>query len=260
MSTSTPAVAFVNKLKGKTILIIGGSSGIGFGVAQACLAFGASVIISSSSQSKVDNAIERLGGKGDQITGYTVDLLIRAGGIKALESRIEELLLKKIAKPIDHYVHTAGDAPDFRPLIEVDLERAQHAFDVRYWAPYVTSKLLMKHKILAEGGSITLTSGTAGLKPPPGWSQYAGLLNGISGLVRSLATDIAPLRCNVVCPGPVETEMWEGASEVLDSFRKKILVSKVASAQDASEAYLYCMRDSNMTGQTVVSEGGSLLK
>lgn len=95
--------------------------------------------------------------------------------------------------------------------------------------------------------------------------MIAGVAGAVVSLTRALAVDLAPLRVNCVSPGPVKTELWDGVpkdqlDKMLEGFKKSSLTDKVAMPEDTAESYLGCMRDGSLTGQTIVTEGGMLLK
>jgi len=105
---------YLSKLQDKRVLLIGGTSGIGYGIAEGALEFGASVVIASRSSSKVTSAVESLKSSypnidGSKIRGHTVDLNTK-------ETDTEEQLIKLFdfatdngAQKLDHVVETAGD-------------------------------------------------------------------------------------------------------------------------------------------------------
>jgi NAD(P)-dependent dehydrogenase (short-subunit alcohol dehydrogenase family) len=86
----------------------------------------------------------------------------------------------------------------------------------------------------------------------------------LHGLTRQFALDLRPLRVNLISPGAVETELWDGLpagqrGEILEGFAKKMATGRVGRPEDVAESYLYCMRDGNLTGSVVSSNGGSLI-
>lgn len=110
-------VKYTQKLKGKKVLVIGGSSGIGFSVAEALVENGATVIVSSSNPSRVEQTVAKLQkaypSSASRVSGHACNL----GDDEKLEANIVELL-EKTGK-CDHIVHTAGDALAQMPLAEV---------------------------------------------------------------------------------------------------------------------------------------------
>lgn len=157
---------------------------------EGCLEFGASVIVASSSQSRVDDAKVRLTESGDasRISGYTIDLRGGTEGIPGIESRMYKFLVEQVKEPFDHFVFTAGDKMHLATIAEVDLVKVNENQDVRYWAPYAAIKIIQKHFLLKEGGSITLTGGVNDIRPHPGW---AGTTSGTF-----ISTMISLSQCN----------------------------------------------------------------
>jgi NAD(P)-dependent dehydrogenase (short-subunit alcohol dehydrogenase family) len=133
------------------------------------------------------------------------------------------------------------------------------------WAALIAA--VAKHNIIVSGGSITLTSGAAGIHPGAN-ASVGGALNGaVIALTRGLAIDLAPkrIRVNTVIPGLVDTELLDknkpkGARKaILEKGSKNLLVEKVATPQDIAEAYIYLLRADYATGTSIVIDGGRLL-
>ena len=109
-----------------------------------------------------------------------------------------------------------------------------------------------------------MTTGAVSEHPIPDWSVVGSYATGLHGLTRQLALDLRPLRVNLVSPGAVETELWDGleAGEregMMQGFGAKMATGRVGRPEDVAEAYLYAMRDGNLSGSVVSSNGGSLV-
>jgi NAD(P)-dependent dehydrogenase (short-subunit alcohol dehydrogenase family) len=141
-------------LAGKRVIVIGGTSGIGFAVAALAHELGAAVAIASSNAASVNGAVERLTGA----TGYVVDLKDE-GSISRFLARLE---------PFDHLAITAGDFDKrrFAATQDIDLSVAREAFEVRFWGPLAVIK--NGRNKMAPNGSITLTSGMLAHRPSKG--------------------------------------------------------------------------------------------
>lgn len=88
---------------------------------------------------------------------------------------------------------------------------------------------------------------------------------GIIGLTRQLASDLAPIRVNAVAPGVVETDLWSGMTPAdkqafFEQIEKQLPTGKVGQAEDVAEAFGYLIRDNNVTGVAVDSNGGTFLQ
>ena len=86
----------------------------------------------------------------------------------------------------------------------------------------------------------------------------------MEALTRALAVELAPIRVNIVSPGVVKTEMWDGLPEadregLYRDVGAKLLVGRVGEADEVAETYLYLMRQTFSTGQVVTVDGGGVL-
>ena len=235
-------------LDGTRIVVLGGSSGIGLAIAQAASREGGAVVIASSQQAKVDAALEQLPGA----EGHAVDLS-DAAAIQTLFRRIGAF---------DHLAYTAGEALALGSLADTDPAAAQRFFAVRYWGAFFAAKYGSPH--IRPGGSIGFTSGTAGRRPRSGWALGASICMAMEGLTRALAVELAPIRVNLVVPGFVKTPLWAGMAEadreaLYQRAAASLPVGHVGEAAEVAEAYLYFMRQSYSTGESVVVDGGGLL-
>lgn len=162
----------------------------------------------------------------------------------------------------DHLVYTAGEALLMGSLAESDLGRARAFLDTRLWGAYTAVKYGAPS--IREGGSVVLTTGTAGRRPLPGTTVAAALCGAMESLTRALALELAPLRVNVVAPGVVRTELWRELDDeirdgLFESAAGSLPVGRIGEPEDIAEAYLYLMRGGYTTGSTVVVDGGTVL-
>ncbi|KAF4333254.1 short-chain dehydrogenase [Fusarium beomiforme] len=240
-------------IRDQAILVIGGSSGIGYGVADRCLAEGAIVIIASSNLARVQQSVNILQQKypDASISGQVCDL-----SPACVEQNLEELFESVI--PLDHIVYTAGDTPSIMPIPQINLDAVHKAGHIRFAVPLLLAKFAQRHLKPTYQSSFTLTSGAGGIKPFPGWSLMAGYLSGLQGLTRNLALDLKPLRVNLVSPGVVDTPL-HGPAGVTDEMKAHTTLDKVGLPEEVAEAYLYFMKDTNATGSCIDTNGGSFL-
>jgi NAD(P)-dependent dehydrogenase (short-subunit alcohol dehydrogenase family) len=236
-------------VKEKRVVVLGGSRGIGFAVAAQAAREGAEVIIVASNQASVAAAAKKLPGA----TGRAVDL------------RSNEAVRKLFADigAFDHLVYTAGEPLPFGAKVtSLDLAAAREAFELRYFG--VLSAVQAARPYLRGGGSLVLTSGTSSRRPPSGFAIAASICGAIEALTRALAVELAPLRVNVVVPGMVNTELWNGIPEpareqLFSETGAKLPVGRVGTPADLAWAYLAFMRNEYVTGQSVVVDGGGTL-
>jgi NAD(P)-dependent dehydrogenase (short-subunit alcohol dehydrogenase family) len=224
------------------VVVLGGSSGIGYATAEAAKARGASVVVVSRSPQR---AADRLG-----VQGRAADL----SDPDAVASVLTGL------DGIDHLVYTAGEALSLMPLADFDLGRAHDFFEVRYFGALSAVRAALPR--LRPGGSMTLTTGTAGDRPTPGWSVAASICGAVESLTRALAVELAPIRVNAVKPGVTRSPMW-GVGEAVDQLyaetAKAAPLGRAGEVTDVAEAIVYLMGQSYTTGTVLPVEGGALL-
>ncbi|KAF2803322.1 NAD(P)-binding protein [Mytilinidion resinicola] len=259
-------VKYANKLHGARILIIGGSSGIGYGLAEACLEFGATVIISSSNPTRIASAISALQSAypsaASRITGYACELANAA----TLDAAIVSLFAAATsagAEKLDHVVFTAGDALMTKPLPEITLDFVQQAGMVRFFAPLLIAREAAAHLRPSYTSSYTITTGSVSQKPMPGWAVIGAYAGGHHTMARGLALDMRPVRVNAVSPGAVDTALWRmGEAEkkaMFEGMEKRMATGRVGRVEDVVETYLGVLRDENCTGSVVSTNGGVLI-
>ena len=234
-------------LQQKRVVVIGGTSGIGFAVAQAALAEGASVVVGSSSAGKVEAAKTRLPGA----EAFAVDVKDEAS-VAAFFER---------AGALDHLVFTAGDWGSFGggSIDKLDVTGAASAFAVRFWGAITAVKHAAQR--MRAGGSITLTDGMIAHRPRKGAAVSSAMAGAVEHLTRALALELAPLRVNAVCPGLIRTEVWnaipeEQREERWQRMTRRLPVSRIGLPNEVAEAYLYLMRGGYTTAQVLRVDGG----
>ncbi len=233
----------------KRVVVLGGTSGIGLATAIAAAEVGASVIVVSSNQARVDKALTLLNGDHK---GFAVDL--------TEENQIKKLFLS-LGK-IDHLIFTAGESLSLGKITETSTEKAIRFFNLRYWGAYKSVKYAAP--LINEGGSIVLTGGTAGARPGVGWSLGTSICAAMEGFTRAMAIELAPIRVNIVIPGIVKTDLWSSFSEsdrekMYDQYSNLLPVKKVGNPSDIARTYIYLMEQPFSTGQSVIVDGGGVL-
>jgi NAD(P)-dependent dehydrogenase (short-subunit alcohol dehydrogenase family) len=236
-------------LEGKTVIILGGSSGLGFATAQAAAQDGAKVVIVSGNQSRIDEALKSL---PENCSGHAVDL--------SQEENIKQFFNSVDA--FDHLVYTAGENLTLHNINETNIEEARTFFNLRYWGAFTAVKYAAKK--IKSGGSINLTGGTASPRPGAGWGIAASICAAMEGFTRAMAVELAPVRVNLVAPGVVKTNLWNSMSEedrnnLYTSVGESLPVKRVGEASDIAQAFLYTMKQQYGTGQVIYVDGGSLL-
>jgi NAD(P)-dependent dehydrogenase (short-subunit alcohol dehydrogenase family) len=255
---------YTSKLQGSRVLIIGGTSGIGFGVARACLENGADLVLSSSNPSKIESKIQSLRDTYPSLTKQTIiSHACDLSDPQTLESNIVTLLSSATnngENKLNHIVSTAGNSLKFLPISDATVQDILAAGTVRVIASMMLAKHAPKHMVPGSESSMTFTGGMSAQRPRPNWSIMATWGSSLEGLVRGLAVDLKPMRVNLVNPGAIKTELFAGMNdEVMEGFAKGTLVGKLGRPEDIAEAYVYLLKDGFVTGTSIGSNGGALI-
>ncbi len=239
-------------LTGEKIVVIGGSSGIGLGVAAAALDAGAEVVIAGRSAERLRAALAALG-RDRRVTGLAADITQEASLTRLFDS----------VGPFDHLVATAGTPPPGDPIGRTDLDIVRRFIDNKL----IGAVMLAKHAVgtLRQGGSMTFTSGINKDKPPvPGGAVVAAIAASFSAFAHALALELAPTRVNIVSPGWVDTPMWdtlvgEAKSGFFAGMAASLPAGRIATPADVAPAFLHLMESTFTTGQTLRIDGGHSL-
>ncbi|WP_216895854.1 SDR family oxidoreductase [Nocardia alni] len=236
-------------LTGQHVAVLGGTSGIGLAVAAAAAEQDAKVTVVSSRQTSVDRAKAEL---PSGVTGRVTNLA-DAGQVRDLFDTLG---------PLDHLVYTAGDPLLLTPLADLDIDTARKFFELRYFGALTAVQAAAPH--LAPTGSITLTSGTAGIRPGPGFVVAASVCTAMEGLTRALAVELAPIRVNAVMPGVVRTPLWDPMPQDMRDqlYRDNAAATplrRVAGPDDIARGYLYFLSQPHATGTVITLDGGAVL-
>lgn len=232
----------------KTVVVLGGTSGIGLATAKAAQNEGARMIVTGRSRERLATAQGELGNAAKCVA---LDVADEAG---------TRALFQEIAR-VDHVFITAGTvaldsglAPDSASL--------RPALDTRFWGAFNAAKYGAAK--MNEGGSITFMSGTAARRPLRGAAVATASCGAVEAFARALAIDLAPIRVNTLQPGYVDTPMLD---ELLGEARTKIKaeagarlpVKRIGRPEELADAVLFLMKNGYVNGITLTVDGGGLL-
>lgn len=248
------------ELAGRTAIITGGATGIGFAAARAIASAGAAVHIAGIDAAAVDDAVQQLTSDGLTAQGHTVDVRDRAA--------VREL----IGGPdrLDILVNSAG-IQRYGTVLETSEELWDEVLDINLKGAFLTSKYAVAR--MSDGGAIVNVASVQSIATQTGVLAYSTSKAGLLGLTRALAVDHARagIRVNAVCPGSVNTPMlrW-GAEQFADeqSTAEQLLhdwgemhpIGRVAEPDEVGNviAFLAGPRASFVTGAEVKVDGGLL--
>ena len=234
----------VIKLKNKKIIVVGGSSGIGYAVAWEAVNAGAEVVIASRSVGRLQAAAEQLGGQ------------VRIEQVDVLDDQSVSDFFHRVG-PFDHLAATIKPQLPSGRFLENDVAAAHVAFEVKFWGQY----RLAKHgaPYVRPNGSIVFTSGIASCRSYPGYSAVSAMNAATEALAKAIAMELAPVRVNTVCPGFVDTESCIPARvQHVKSLAPTLPLNRLGRASEIAEAYLYLFGNAYSTGSVIVVDGGAV--
>ena len=244
-------------LENKTVLITGASRGIGRGIATVFAEHGANIVFTYSSSVDAANALEKeLQSLGVQAKGYQSNA--------ADFDQAQELVEKVLAdfSTIDVLINNAGITKD-NLLMRISEEDFDKVIEVNLKSVFNLTKAVQRTMLKQRHGSIINISSVVGVKGNAGQSNYAASKAGIIGFSKSIALELGSrnIRCNVIAPGFIETEMTAQLSEdVVAGWRAGIPLKRGGSPTDVANACVFLASDlsSYITGQVLNVDGGML--
>jgi NAD(P)-dependent dehydrogenase (short-subunit alcohol dehydrogenase family) len=235
-------------LAGQTVVVIGGTSGIGLETARLAHAEGAEVIL-------VARDAERLRRVGDEL-GARSTAAFDVTDFERLGKFFEEL-----PAPVGHVLVT-GPGPYYAPLAELDLEKARHDIESHLLLALEVARGAAKK--VRPGGTLLFMGGTGGRRTAPGFALIAALTAAGPALTKSLALELAPVRVNMLAAGFVDTPLsatilGDQLEARRERLRKTLPIRRVVGPADVAALALHLMTNTAITGATVDIDGGQQL-
>jgi NAD(P)-dependent dehydrogenase (short-subunit alcohol dehydrogenase family) len=235
-------------LTGQTVVVIGGSAGIGLETARRARACGAEVILAARNPDRLEQAAQELGARST--ASFDATDFVR------LSSFFEEL-----PAPIDHALVT-GPGPYYAPLAEFDAERARRDVDAHVLLPIVVAR----HAVgkVRPGGALLFMGGINDQRAGIGLALISGLSAALPAVIRNLALEIAPIRVNLIAAGFVDTPLSASLlGDRLDARREQLRstlpIRRVVGPADIAALAVHLMTNTAVTGATFDIDGGQQL-
>jgi NAD(P)-dependent dehydrogenase (short-subunit alcohol dehydrogenase family) len=236
------------QLAGQTVVLLGGSAGIGLETARLARAEGADVILVGRNPERLEHAAREVEARSTAAFDAT--------DVAALERFFEDL-----PRPIDHVLVTAG-GPHYGPLAEMDFAEARRTVEEHLWLPLQLARIAVGK--VRSGGSLVFMSGTGGRQTAVGLTVGGTLTVGALALTRNLALEIAPIRVNMIAAGFVDTPL--SASILGDQLearraelRETLPIGRVVEPEDVAALAVHLMTNTALTGATYDIDGGQQL-
>jgi NAD(P)-dependent dehydrogenase (short-subunit alcohol dehydrogenase family) len=249
--TTAPASDRVRRdpaLVGQTVVVIGGSAGIGLETARLAHAEGADVVLT--------------GRNPDRLAGAAADVgAVSTAAFDATDDDDLARFFDGLPTPIDH-VMLSGSGPYYAPLQEADFDEVRRDIDRHLLLP----ARIGLHAIgkVRDGGSLIFIGGTGGRRRGPGLAFIGAMTAATPALVENLAVELAPIRVNLVAPGFVDTPLsasllGEGLDARRQQLRDTLPIGRVVGPEDVAALAVHLMANTALTGGTYDVDGGQKL-
>ena len=235
-------------LHGQTVVVIGGSAGIGLETARRARAEGADVILTARDPDRLHRAASEL----DALSTAAFD----ATDFERLGRFFDEL-----PRPIDHVLVT-GPGPYYAPLAEFDFDAARRDLEAHILLPLHVARNAA-HKV-RPGGTLLFMGGTGGRSTAPGLALISALTAALPALTKNLALELAPVRVNLIAAGFVDTPLSASLlGDELENRRKQLRatlpIRRVVGPADVAALAVHIMTNTALTGATYDIDGGQQL-
>jgi len=234
------------QLAGQTLVVIGGSSGIGLETARRARQEGAEVILTARDADRLHRVGLELGARIAAFDATDFDRLAR--------------FFDELPTPIDHVLVT-GPGPYYAPLAELDFDKARRSLDAHLLLPLEISR----HAIgkVRPGGTLLFMGGTGGRRPDTG-ALITALTAALPALTKNLALELAPIRVNLIAAGFVDTPLsaailGDQLGARREQLRTTLPIRRVVGPADIAALAVHLMTNTAVTGATFDIDGGQQL-
>lgn len=250
MSTARTAFRIQREpeLLGQTVVVIGGSAGIGLETARRARTEGAKVILTARNPEPLKRAATEV----EALSTATFD----ATDFKLLERFFDDL-----GAPVDHVLVT-GPGPYYASLADFDFDKARRDIEAHLLLPLQVARNA-RDKV-RSGGTLLFMGGTGGRKTEKGFALISALTAASPAMVRNLALELAPVRVNLIAAGFVDTPLSaQLLGDELENRRKQLRatlpIARVVGPADVAALAVHIMTNTALTGATYDIDGGQQL-
>jgi NAD(P)-dependent dehydrogenase (short-subunit alcohol dehydrogenase family) len=234
-------------LLGQTVVVIGGSAGIGLETARLAREEGAEVILTARNPDRLHQVGLELGASIAAFDATDFDRL--------------ERFFDALSAPIDHVLVT-GPGPYYAPLAEFDLEAARRDVEAHLLLPVQVARNAAGK--VRPGGALLFMGGTGGRRTAPGLTFISALTAALPAMTKNLALELAPIRVNLIAAGFVDTPLSATLlGDQLDARREQLRttlpIGRVVEPADIAALAIHLMTNTAVTGATFDIDGGQQL-
>jgi NAD(P)-dependent dehydrogenase (short-subunit alcohol dehydrogenase family) len=233
------------QLAGQTVVVIGGSAGIGLETARLAHAEGANLVLTARNPGPLQRVASEL------TTASTV--AFDATDFERLAQFFDEL-----PTPIDHMLLT-GPGPYYAPLADFDFEKARRAIEAHLFLPLQVARYAVNK--VRPGGTLLFMGGTGGRRTAKGFALISALTAAMPAMTKNLALELAPVRVNLIAAGFVDTLLSASLlGDQLDARREQLRttlpIRRVVGPADIAALAVHLMTNTAVTGATYDIDGG----
>jgi NAD(P)-dependent dehydrogenase (short-subunit alcohol dehydrogenase family) len=250
MSSATTASPLQRepKLLGQTVVVIGGSAGIGLETARAARTEGANLILTGRNPEHLGHAARELSA-------------LRTAAFDATDFERLERFFDELPTPINHVMVT-GPGPYYAPLADFDIEKARHNVDAHLFLPLQVARYSAKK--VRPDGTLLFMGGTGGRRTAPGMALISALTAATPALTKNLALELAPIRVNLIAAGFVDTPLsalllGDQLENRRNQLRSTLPIRRVVGPADIAALAVHLMTNTAVTGATYDIDGGQQL-
>ncbi|RWS12754.1 Dehydrogenase/reductase SDR family member 4-like protein [Dinothrombium tinctorium] len=245
------------KLSGKVALVTASTEGIGFAIAKRLAEDGASVVISSRKQDKVEKRVKQLQDSGLDVVGTVCHV-----GNQEQRNKLVDFALEQKGG-IDIFVSNAAVSPAMGMTLECSEAAWDKIFDINLKSAFLLTKLIVPQMEKKGGGSIVYISSIGGYQPLQLIGAYSVSKTALLGLTKALAIECAPMkiRVNCVCPGIIQTQFsrpfWENEA-FLEMIKQVVPMRRIGQPEEIASLVSFLSSDdaSYLTGESIPVAGG----
>jgi NAD(P)-dependent dehydrogenase (short-subunit alcohol dehydrogenase family) len=233
------------ELLGQTVVVIGGSAGIGLETARRAREEGANVILTGRNPERLQRAATELGA-------------LSTAAFDAADAAALEQFFRGLPTPIDHVMVTAGQ-PHYGRLLDMDIAEMRRALDDHLLMVVLVARNAAG-KVRA-GGTLLLMGGTGGRRPAIGLGIASTVTVALPALTANLALELAPVRVNLIAAGFVDTPLsasllGDQLEDRRNQLRTMLPIRRVVEASDVAALAVHIMINTALTGATYDIDGG----
>jgi NAD(P)-dependent dehydrogenase (short-subunit alcohol dehydrogenase family) len=247
-TTTTFPIRREPELLGQTVIVIGGSAGIGLETARRARAEGAKLILTGRNPETLQRAASELEA-------------LSTAAFDATDAASLELFFRDLPATIDHVMVTAGQ-PHYGRLLDMDFEQARIALDAHLLQMLEVARNAA-HKV-RPGGTLLFMGGTGGRRQGIGMGMVPTVTAALPALTASLALELAPVRVNLIAAGFVDTPLsasllGDELENRRNQLRATLPIRRVVGPADVAALAVHIMINTTLTGATYDIDGGQQL-